>query len=238
MPGRVDGQATGKRVLSFLLALLRPVALIGSALPLLLFFTTPPFRGRLFFTVLFVCLALEKTWAMFWRMRDRYVSRVEQDWTTVAVGYSYTLTMYLIVVEYYLHRRGVVNPYLTALGLAGYAAALSLRYWAFAHLGHQWSIHLDEEIADRRLVTSGPYRFIRHPLYLSACVELVSIAVAFNSFLSLGAAVLVFVPFEVHRAYFEERYLAGTFGAEYEAYRAVTWAFFPRPVRKPAASDL
>ena len=216
------------RVLTLLLALLFVAALLLLVIPWILFFTTAPFAGNLAYTLCFVAIAAEKIWAMFFRMRQRFAPDVERDWTTVTVGYAFAAVMYFTLIEYFAGRANV-PPAATVAGLAVYAAAVLLRYWAFHRLKHQWAIHVDKQIRDRSLITDGPYRYIRHPLYAGACLETIGLPLAFASFWTLLFAVVVFIPLEVQRAYFEERFLRQIFGSEYEEYVRRTWAFLPLP---------
>lgn len=84
---------------------------------------------------------------------------------------------------------------------------------------------LFEEEKQDKLVRSGFYRFIRHPLYLFGLLFLwLSPSVSLNSFivyLSLTIYILV-------GAYFEERKLLREFGQEYADYKAITPMLIPR----------
>ncbi len=83
---------------------------------------------------------------------------------------------------------------------------------------------LFEEENDGRLVTSGFYRFIRHPLYTFSLLFLwLSPSVSLNSFI-LYVALTVYI---LVGAFFEERKLLRVFGREYEEYRSVTPMLIP-----------
>ncbi len=60
----------------------------------------------------------------------------------------------------------------TALALA--AASQALRYWVISTLGDRWTTRIIV-IPGKPLVTSGPYRFIRHPNYVAVAVEMASV---------------------------------------------------------------
>lgn len=74
----------------------------------------------------------------------------------------------------------------------------------------------------RALVTNGLYRWIRHPIYVSAEI------VALGIIIFLGRPILfvvwaVSLPFQVRRARREESVLEAAFGSAYRAYKAQTW---------------
>ena len=77
------------------------------------------------------------------------------------------------------------------------------------------------------LVTDGPYRWVRHPFYLSALLGGVGTALLAASLLILAATLLVYGLLVV-RTPLEERHLAERFGEAYEEYRRAVPAFWPR----------
>jgi len=86
-------------------------------------------------------------------------------------------------------------------------------------------------VKSRQLTTSGPYRFVRHPLYLGSAILLLGFAIA-GGHLGLGLGLgslfaLVYAP--VARR--EERVLEERFGAEYELWRHRVPALLPWPGR-------
>lgn len=65
------------------------------------------------------------------------------------------------------------RPFVAVLGWPMLALALAsqgLRWWCITALGEAWSTRV-VVVPGRRLVTSGPYRFLRHPNYLAVVVE-------------------------------------------------------------------
>jgi protein-S-isoprenylcysteine O-methyltransferase Ste14 len=53
---------------------------------------------------------------------------------------------------------------LTAIGAVLFACGIALAVWARLHLGRNWGMPMTQR-AEPELVTSGPYRFVRHPIY-------------------------------------------------------------------------
>lgn len=103
-------------------------------------------------------------------------------------------------------------------------AGIGFAIWARVHLGRNWSSApaLKE---DHELVTTGPYRFVRHPIYTGLLFAilgsvLISGAVWFIMFFAICA---VFV----NRVYDEERLMLKTFPQEYPAYMKRTKALIP-----------
>ena len=120
-------------------------------------------------------------------------------------------------------------PWALALGVLGCAIAVtgSVLVWkSRVELGAAWSL-LPKAGEQTGVVTSGPYRFVRHPIYLGLSVLAVGQAVAFSSgpaFLIVAAGV---IPSFVWRAREEERLLISLFGEVYVAYRKKTKMIVP-----------
>jgi protein-S-isoprenylcysteine O-methyltransferase Ste14 len=105
----------------------------------------------------------------------------------------------------------------TLLVLFGSAAAV----YTLLQLGRSFSLMAEA----RRLVTSGPYRLVRHPLYLAEELAIIGI---FMQFLSLSTAFILAVQivFQLRRMHNEEAVLAESF-PEYAAYRQRTARVLP-----------
>ena len=109
-------------------------------------------------------------------------------------------------------------------------ACLPLLWWVFTSIGS----NISETVLTKKthqLVTHGPYRWVRHPLYAGALLEILSLALVAESWLLflLGCAAAVVFRFVVIPK--EERNLIQAFGRAYEGYRQRTGALFPRFLR-------
>ena len=78
---------------------------------------------------------------------------------------------------------------------------------------------------DPELVTSGPYRFVRHPIYSGLLLAIVGTALATNLSLLIAAAVLGI--YFAYSARVEERLLTTSFPVAYPGYRARTKMLIP-----------
>jgi protein-S-isoprenylcysteine O-methyltransferase Ste14 len=116
------------------------------------------------------------------------------------------------------------SPWREGLGLALFALGLGFAIWARVHLGRNWGTPMSQK-DEPELVTSGPYRLVRHPIYSGILVAGLGTAVAL-SWLWMFAMLLVGVYF-AYSATVEERYLTGQFPATYLAYRRSTKMLVP-----------
>jgi protein-S-isoprenylcysteine O-methyltransferase Ste14 len=111
-----------------------------------------------------------------------------------------------------------------ALGLALFAPGLGLAIWARVHLGRNWGTPMTQK-AEPQLVTSGPYRRVRHPIYSGILVGGLGTAVAlgWRWLIAVALAGLYFI----YSATVEERYLTEQFPDAYPRYKRATKMLLP-----------
>lgn len=133
------------------------------------------------------------------------------------------------MIEYCLDR----PPFSWGIYGAGLLLALisiKLRRAARAELGRYWSFHI--ELRDSQpLVTSGPFRLMRHPVYFSMILELLAGALILRAWIALAACMVVFVPALLARMKNEETAMIQRFGEAYLSYRRRTPAIVPSVFR-------
>lgn len=116
------------------------------------------------------------------------------------------------------------DPRRAGAGLALLALGLGFAVWARVHIGRNWGTPMAQK-DEPELVTSGPYRFVRHPIYSGILVAGIGTAVAL-SWLWLLAFALAGIYF-VYSARVEERYLTAEFPDEYPPYKRSTKMLVP-----------
>jgi protein-S-isoprenylcysteine O-methyltransferase Ste14 len=108
---------------------------------------------------------------------------------------------------------------LAAGALLGAAGLFSYLWGRFA-LGDMYNVSssLGSELyASHRLVTSGPYRFVRHPMYLGIFISALGALLVYWTWTTVF--VIAALPGAVFKARREDRLLAAEFGEAYDAYR-------------------
>src|SRR5712664_2085207 len=108
-------------------------------------------------------------------------------------------------------------------------ATIGLAYsvWGLAYLRRSFSIIPEA----RRLVTGGPYRLSRHPVYLGEIATALGINIATGGWLS-ALAIVYFIVCELLRIGWQERILARAFPADYPEYARAVPRYAPNPFRK------
>ena len=116
-------------------------------------------------------------------------------------------------------------PVLVPVGLLVQAASGGLAVWARRHLGRNWSGAITVAV-DHRLVRSGPYRVVRHPIYSAMLGMFAGTAIVSGEWHALAAVVLIAIAY-ARKIRLEEASLRSAFGAEYDEYRRASWALVP-----------
>ena len=111
------------------------------------------------------------------------------------------------------------------LGLAITTAGIFLACWSRHVLGRNWSsvVQLKQE---HELVASGPYLYIRHPIYTGLLLAFLGTALKVGDWRGLIAVAIVFASFW-RKLRLEERWLSEQFGTSYTAYVQRTKALVP-----------
>jgi protein-S-isoprenylcysteine O-methyltransferase Ste14 len=113
-----------------------------------------------------------------------------------------------------------------ALAVACAAGSVWLTMAAIRTLGKQWNLRA-AIVEDHRLVTGGPYRIVRHPIYLGMLGMLVATGLSFSRWPALIAGLAFAIAGTTIRVRNEESLLRDAFGREFEEYRRTVPAFLP-----------
>ncbi len=105
-------------------------------------------------------------------------------------------------------------------------AGIVLRLWAVFTLGKHFrtSVRILDE---HRLITHGPYRWLRHPSYTGGLLTITGVGLAFGNWISLAAAFCGALLGYGLRILVEEAALRVAFGAKFDAHAKRTWAVLP-----------
>ena len=88
-------------------------------------------------------------------------------------------------------------------GWAALAGGIALRYWSMAALGPRWNTRVFV-LRDAPLVARGPYRFLRHPIYLGVTLEVLGLGILCSAWITLAAVVPLHTIVTLRRIRLEE----------------------------------
>jgi len=178
------------------------------------------------------CLVL---WVIWWLVRflgmQRGAASVYEQRQRLMVVLSGAIVIPMLIVAppwEYAHYAGPIprDGLLAWAGLFLFAVGIALQAAAIWALHGLYTTRLGVQ-AEHEVVTSGPYRWVRHPGYTSQIMCMTGIGLALSSLVGLGMTILV-VPLILWRMQQEEEMLLAEFGGEYRAYRQQTkWRLIP-----------
>ena len=182
---------------------------------------------------LFGCLSISIYYRHRARKEGETIPRRREDPLFVAARLIVGLPLWLAILTY------VVNPrwmrwasfappeWLRWVGVGVGLLAVPVAYWVFSSLG----LNVSETVLTKEhheLVTHGPYRWIRHPLYSMGVTLFLAIGlmaanwfILLFGFIALASIRMAVVPLE-------EKALLATFGDQYRDYMQRTGRMFPR----------
>ena len=182
-----------------------------------------------------LCRWMWISWAAVWFL---WAMRTKRAQTRLNWGeaLTYMLPTLLGAWIFFAERRVLVRvglwwpaiptpAWLMWLGATMTLAGLLFAIWARLYLGKNWS-GLVQDKHDHELIRSGPYRFVRHPIYSGILLALVGTTLCRRNVWGFLGVALVWLGLWL-KSRLEERFMVETFGAQYEDYRRATGAILP-----------
>jgi len=127
-------------------------------------------------------------------------------------------------------RRGIGvmagGPVMRWTGLVLATLGMGLIFWSGIVLGRLYSPEVTLQ-KNHQLITSGPYRYIRHPRYLGGMIQGIGLSLLFCSWIGL-ALTMIFAAIVFYRIQDEEELMGKAFGQEWETYCQKSWRLIPR----------
>jgi protein-S-isoprenylcysteine O-methyltransferase len=117
-----------------------------------------------------------------------------------------------------------LNPIASCIGVIVCLAGMALLVWARQRLGKNWSQTVSAKVG-HELVTSGPYRYVRHPIYAGGFVACAGSAITCGGAFIFLLVILGSLFF--WRVFAEERLMEQQFPSEYPGYKKRTKALIP-----------
>jgi protein-S-isoprenylcysteine O-methyltransferase Ste14 len=128
---------------------------------------------------------------------------------------------------------GVLEPIPALDGPVGHAVGLvlaiggiALTFGAQLAMGDSWRVGVDPE-ERTELVTDGPFRFVRNPIYSAMLPTILGLVLMVPSALAIAGLLVLFAGLEMQVRLVEEPYLVRTHGDEYARYAQKVGRFVP-----------
>ena len=113
------------------------------------------------------------------------------------------------------------------VGLVFLCSGMVIRFSAMRTLGRFFTSVVTVH-SDHQIISTGLYKYMRHPSYTGALLAHLGLGLAFGSWISLSLSVLPFLVAAWYRIRVEEEALVNSFGADYSRYAARTARLIPK----------
>jgi protein-S-isoprenylcysteine O-methyltransferase Ste14 len=182
-------------------------------------------------------LVLMAAWVLSWMLASVWSGRTTErlplgraltHWAPTALGAGLLArsAIFAAAAPWRIHPLySLIAPVGWTLAAAA-AAGLAFTWWARLHLGRLWSASVERK-EGHRLVDSGPYGLVRHPIYTGLLAAVLAMALQVATPAAFAGVVLIAIGFTL-KARMEEELLSRALGPEvYAAYRARTPMLVP-----------
>ena len=164
---------------------------------------------------------------IYWLAASIGVKAGQSRWARFAafrIGVILVILLLLRVRGHKGHATVTTDPWLQGIGLAVFLLGLALAIWARLYLGRNWGMPMSQKV-DPELVTTGPYRRVRHPIYSGIILAMIGTTIAVS--LYWLAAVVFIGAYFLYSAIVEERLMARLFPDSYPDYKRSTKMLIP-----------
>src|SRR5262245_24754182 len=160
------------------------------------------------------------------RKRSGGAERCHGDRTPVLANFAAFGLFFALMIAFVGSADGPVALLLAVCGCLLAVAGSALVIRSRRELGSAWSF-VPTVVQGTGLVTTGPYRLVRHPIYLGLSMLALGQALAFASWPAFLVLLAGIIPTLVWRAAAEEKVLTATFGKRYALYQTQTKMIIP-----------
>ncbi len=178
-----------------------------------------------------VCGWLWIAWIFYWTVSSQFVLKTKKNETFQRLQHTIPTLVGIMTIFYGteipalswgpLYAKGVVNWIGVPVTLAGHLFSI----WARIHLGKYWSGTVALKYG-HKIVDTGPYRFVRHPIYTGLLSSVLGSAIAAGTIQAFCGFLVMIVGYYIKWKR-EEKIMRSEFGADYVNYMKRTKAIIP-----------
>ncbi len=156
--------------------------------------------------------------------KKKSVKQIFLDQTALVVSIIPIVGISLPIIEYYFVK-DTVNPIISGIGALTILSGFIISFFANKEIGENWSASIEKD-SSQKLITSGIYSYVRHPLYFSGIIIFMGTIIYFQSWWSSTVLLPCFLLIN-WRLKYEEDNLILLFGNEYREYMRKTKKIIP-----------
>ncbi|MFA5173671.1 MAG: isoprenylcysteine carboxylmethyltransferase family protein [Candidatus Pacearchaeota archaeon] len=168
---------------------------------------------------------------LFFVFRSRFLKHYKKFSSRTLVKYFIMLFLfYFYIFGYFDFAQLNLNIYFRLIaGIIIIFLGVSLLFWAHSHLNINWSPIIEKKFSkSRSLVKSGPYKYIRHPIYTASFIAVIGFFILSANWLLAGIPLVILILFYISKIPREENELIRNFGKKYKDYMKTTGGLLPK----------
>ena len=174
-------------------------------------------------------------WLVYWIAAARQTAANRRT-ESLLTGASYRIPLLIgiiLMVFWHVSLPGIgfdlwsLNLFILGFAVILTVVGLSFAVWARLHLGKYWSGRITLKV-DHRVIQTGPYAWVRHPIYSGLILALLGTAISLGTVRAFLGFAFILVSF-LRKLTLEENWLRSHFGTEYELYQKRVRALIPHP---------
>lgn len=178
--------------------------------------------------IFFLVMSIQRIWETFFKTR-KTPGTIINKWSLDILISIHVIIISISIIEYFYMPKSI-NYIISIVGFFLYFLALLGRHWSSKALGEFHSPHV--EIRDNHvLISNGPYKYFRHPYYLSVILEFIGFPLIPNSYIALAVSLFLYIPLlYIFRVFLEEKAMIKKFGPQYIKYINKTIGLYPKKI--------
>jgi protein-S-isoprenylcysteine O-methyltransferase Ste14 len=161
---------------------------------------------------------------IYWLISAAGAKQGTRTWRTRPAALPVIILVVLLVRVLKPGNLAVESPVVEVVGLVLFLSGLGLAVWARIYLGRNWGMPMTQK-DEPELVTSGPYRYVRHPIYSGLLLAVLGTGLAVQLYFLVAFVVLAI--YFIYSATVEEKLLVTSFPATYPSYKMRTKMLIP-----------
>jgi protein-S-isoprenylcysteine O-methyltransferase Ste14 len=168
---------------------------------------------------------------LFFIARSGFVKHYKKFTPKTLIKYVIALALfYFYIIGYFDFAQLNFNLYFRLMaGLVIIFLGMSLLFWAHFHLGKNWSPIIEKKFSkSRKLIISGPYKYIRHPIYTASFITLLGLFILSSNWLLVAIPLVILILFYMSKIPREEKELIRNFGKKYINYKKKVGGLIPK----------
>lgn len=135
-----------------------------------------------------------------------------------------------LILSVFFFQKGVLSYrqhwFFTTLGIILFVFGLIVRWVAIQKLSGLFTVKISI-MEDHKLITSGIYKYIRHPSYTGMIMYYIGLGLLMHNFISIGILIVLPLSAILIRIHYEEKTLETHFKNQYTEYKKKSWKLIP-----------